>query len=249
MNNSRSITGARWLLMFLLMIIFPVMLSCSLTGSIGQAPTSVLVPTQPPQVTVLVVVQSPTPEAVLPPTETSFPTETVVPPSPTPETPLPTETIAATPLPEFIEIKNIDGIGFHFANSTKCKDEKEGCWILTTYKQKASLEQKDYIYVDPNWTNPYLVFDHKYNSEGYSFFGYMEMTADNEVGWSQKRGFKKSVFNWVEEAFDLNEYKGHEILFRIKFSPTSDVVSKNPSKFNFHDWYITPFKIVPNYQP
>lgn len=249
MNINRSTSGVRGLLILLLTIIIPVTLSCSLTSSIGQVPTAALVPTQMPQVTVLVVVQSPTPEAALLPTDTPFPTETVIAPSPTPETPLPTETSAATPLPEFIEIKNIDGIGFHFTNSTKCKDEKEGCWILTTYKQKASLEQKEYFYIDPNWANPYLVFDHKYSSEGYSFFGYMEITADNEVGWSQKRGFKKTVFDWVEEAFDLNEYKGHEILFRIKFSPTSDVVSKNPSKFNFHDWFITPFKIVPNYQP
>ncbi len=249
MNTKRSYPLSHWIPLLVILISVPVMLSCSLTGNLGQSPLPTVAPTLPPQVTVLVVVQSPTPEAVLLPSNTPEPTQTEKPVE-TATVALPTETETAIPVPEFIEIKNIQAIGWNFANSTKCKDQKVGCWFLISYKQEGSLEGKDFIFIDPNWANPYLVFWQKFTSKGYSYFGFLEITADNEVGWSQIQGYKDSNYSWKEEAIDLTTYKGREIQFRMMFVPTTDVFStQQKNTFNEHQWAISPFRIVPNYNP
>jgi len=248
MNTNRSFPLSRPILI-LAILILPVLLSCSLGSYLGFNPTPTVAPTQPPQVTVMVVVQSPTADAALLPTDTPQPTPTDQ-PTETQAVVLPTETETAIPVPEFVEVSNILGINWNFFNSTKCKDQKEGCWFLTSYKQEGSLEGRDYIYIDPNWTNPYLVFWQKFTSKGYSYFGYLEITADTDIGWSQVKGYKDSNYDWKEEAIDLNEYKGSEILVRFMFVPTVDSFSpQQKNKFNEHEWAIGSIRVVPNYNP
>ncbi len=253
MNINRSFLSSRLIPMIVILIALPVLWGCSLTGSLGQSPT-VAVPTiQTPQVTVMMIVVTPTPEPLALPTETPQPTETTQPT----ETESPTETIAAetptetaNPVPEFVEIKNVKAFGFNFSNSTKCMDAKVGCWMLTSYKQNASLEAQDYYFIDPNWANPYLVFWQKFESKGYSFFGFVEITADTDIGWTQKKGYKDSNFSWEEAAIDLSEYKGSEIMIRIMFVPTADQFApKQTNKFNEHQWSIASIRIVPDYAP
>lgn len=236
-------------LLMIAVIALPVMLGCSLGSYLGFNPTPTAAPTQPPQVTVMVVVQSPTPEMLPLPTNTSEPPPTEQ-PTETVQVVLPTETETAIPTPEYIEVTNIQEINWNFVNSTKCKDQKEGCWFLTSYKQEGSLEGRDYIYIDPNWANPYLVFWQKFISKGYSYFGFLEISADTDIGWSQVKGYKDSNFDWKEEAIDLNEYKGSEIIIRFMFVPTIDTFSpQQKNKFNEHEWAIASIRIVPDYTP
>jgi len=249
MDNNRRRSGAGWISLFVLIISISLMLSCSLFGSIGQSPTATIPPIQSPLVTVLVVVQSPTPEATLPSTNTPEPIVTEAPTVTIPAV-VPTETETVVAVPEFIEIRNLKSIGWKMINSTKCRDAKTGCWLLTTYKEQCSLTQNEYTLIDPTWENPYLVFWQNYESKGNSTFGYLEMTTDVDVGWNQIKGYNGSNFSWKEEAIDLNEYKGREILFRINFMPTFDQLSaKQVIKYNEHYWMISDIQIIPNYQP
>jgi hypothetical protein len=249
MTKIRSYPLSRSIPFIVILIALPVLWGCSLTGNLGQSPAPTIPVIQTPQVTVMIVEVTPTPETlVLPATDTPQPTETQAPPTETIPADTPTDT--AIPVPEFIEIKNVQAIGWNFINSTKCQDEHEGCWMLTSYKQNASLEARDYIYIDPNWANPYLVFWQKFTSEGYSFFGFVEITGDTDIGWTQKQGYKDSNYSWKEEAIDLSEYKGSEILVRIMFVPTMDQFApKQNNKFNEHQWSIASLRIVPDYNP
>lgn len=252
MNANRSFSFSLRTLLLIIFFALPVVLGCSLGSYLGFNPTPTLAPTQPPQVTVMVVVQSPTPEMALLPTNTPEPPATEQPTQPVATEPvvLPTETETAIPVPEFVEVTNIKPINWNFSNSTKCKDQKEGCWFLTTYKQNGSLEGRDYIYIDPNWANPYLVFWQKFTSKGYSFFGFLEITADTDVGWTQVQGYKDSNYDWKEEAIDLSEYKGKEIMIRVMFVPTADNFSpQQKNQFNEHQWAIASIRVVPNYVP
>jgi hypothetical protein len=253
MNTNRSFLSSRSIFYIIILIALPVLWGCSLTGSLGQSPTVAVPAIQTPQVTVMMIVVTSTPEPLVLPTETPQPTETTQPT----DTESPTETVAAetptetaNPVPEFVEVKNIKAFGFNFSNSTKCMDAKVGCWMLTSYKQNASLEAQDYIFIDPAWANPFLVFWQKYESQGYSYFGFVEITGDTDIGWTQKKGFKDTNYSWEEEAIDLSEYKGSEILIRIMFNPTSDqFVAKQKTQFNPHTWSIAAIKVVPNYMP
>ncbi|MBN1536386.1 MAG: hypothetical protein JW908_06615 [Anaerolineales bacterium] len=251
MKTNRPFSSALKSPKFLLLILIalPVILGCSLSSYLGFNPTPTIAPTQPPEVTVMVVVQSPTPEMVLPPTETPEPTPTEQ-PTETAQPVVPTDTEIVIEVPDFIEVANIQAFNWYFANSTKCKDEKEGCWFLTTYKQEGSLEPRDFYYIDPTWENPHLVFWHKFISDGYSYFGFVETTGDTEVGWTQIKGYKDSNFSWKEEAIDISQYKGSEILIRIMFVPTIDTFSpQQKAKYNAHDWAIASIRIVPDYAP
>jgi hypothetical protein len=133
----------------------------------------------------------------LPPTPTALPTATPIPPTPVP-------TIAPVALTEWI-------LGYILERTSDCPVVGNVCWIGITEGLGAHnmrMIGKQEVYVDPQWPSPYLVFWHEYKI-GTDL--YAEVRINTDSARNVARVYQQGTQLWVQEALDLQAYKGQTI--------------------------------------
>ncbi|HJW28642.1 MAG TPA: hypothetical protein VJ508_05250, partial [Saprospiraceae bacterium] len=88
-------------------------------------------------------------------------------------------------------------------------------------------------------TSPVLSFWHKYWLESYYFgpdYGYVEVSQDSGLTWTQVTSFTGSVASWTNVLLDLTPYKSKPVLLRFR-------LVDNPGYGQADGWYIDDVEI------
>lgn len=195
------------------------------------------------------------PPATLPPAETAQPEATQT-PLPTQaevatQPPLPSDTPAAavtptSPAPELVPVLDW-GMSFWVPLNSGCTIKDALCWKMDDNYNKhlgsayLTLSSKTPILIDESWPNPYLTFWHKYK---------FERTANVDLKVEGKWINVKNLSNlssggrWIQEAINLKDYQGKEIL--ISFTGAGIWGSGG---IKGSDWFVNDVNIVPDYKP
>lgn len=194
------------------------------------------------------------PPATLPPAETVPPEAPQ--PSPTPEQvatqpPLPsdTPTVEVQPTssaPERILLTDW-GMQFWAPLSSGCTIKEAPCWKMDDNYNKhlgsayLTLISKTPLLIEESWSNPRLTFWHKYKFERAA-----NIDIQVEGRWINVMGLsnKTSGGRWIQEAIDLSNYKGKEILIRFV---AAGIWGSGGIKGS--DWFVNDINLVPNYKP
>jgi hypothetical protein len=108
------------------------------------------------------------------------------------------------------------------------------------------------ILIDPEWENPYFVFQNKHR-----FLGNANIMVKVEGQWEYLNIYEKGTQDvWKKEFFDLSKYAGKNILFL--FSVDCGGLSGGGGGGGFllgggyeytNEWYLQDIQIVPNFEP
>lgn len=190
------------------------------------------VPTQPPVVPTQPQQQNP-------------PTPTLPPPTEVP-TAAPPPTQAPTPAPDKIKITEW-GMQFWAYLSSGCRTSGEPCWKADDeYNRHLGMSDmimvsKNPIKIDANWSNPHLVFYHRYNIKRDA-----RIDIQRDATWITVRDMtkKNSGTTWVHEVINLRDFKGSEIKVRLSAGGIWGSGGIPPTQ-----WFVTEVYVVPDYKP
>ncbi len=131
----------------------------------------------------------------------------------------------------------------------------EGSWAVTDRvgngtSQKSFTDSPDGYYdrshsntalISPeidltNALNPYLEFYHKYQTERYYDFAYVEVSKNGSSYWRREASFHGSQRDWDYKKIDLNSYVGQKI--RIRFR-----IYVSGSGGDYDGWYLDDIKV------
>ncbi len=123
-----------------------------------------------------------------------------------------------------------------------CKLLNIPCWKLAddwktaqTSSGNGVLTSKGPVLIDTAWERPYLVF---WNKRQLRRTGAIELQVDGK--WIGVKNLDQTHTEWVQEAIDLQPYKGKQMIVRFM----SEIGFAQQST-----WFIQDIKIVPNYKP
>jgi hypothetical protein len=128
------------------------------------------------------------------------------------------------------------------------------CWITVDDFEKHGgsdliLSSKQNYLIDPSWPNPYLTFRHKRENPNTVT---VEIIIDGTpiIGQTYPKGQKY----WSNDAIDLSDYKGKEIIVRFvtpgkqtkgMAGSWGSVGAGSPKT----RWYVANIQIIPDYKP
>ncbi len=157
-----------------------------------------------------------------------------LPPTSAPAGALPGETIVVTDwkMSRFAQINS----GCYFPNQVCWKGDDK-----YTFEQNGiinlTLSSREPVFVDPSWSNPYLLFWHKFSIPRYAT---ISINADGR--WSLM-GTYTGKQDWALSAIPLELFKEKNI--KIQFLAEGKPFAYDPKA----DWYIQDIKIIPDYKP
>jgi hypothetical protein len=123
-----------------------------------------------------------------------------------------------------------------------CKVLNLPCWKLAddwktaqTSSGDGVLTSKAPVLIDAAWERPYLVF---WNKRQLRRTGAIELQVDGD--WIGVKNLNQTRTEWVQEAIDLQPYKGKQMI--VRFLAQIGYAQQST-------WFIQDVKIVPNYKP
>jgi hypothetical protein len=123
-----------------------------------------------------------------------------------------------------------------------CKVLNLPCWKLAddwktaqTSSGDGVLTSKAPVLIDAAWDRPYLVF---WNKRQLRRTGAVELQMDGD--WIGVKNLNQTRTEWVQEAIDLQPYKGKRMI--VRFMAQIGYAQQST-------WFIQDVKIVPDYKP
>lgn len=126
--------------------------------------------------------------------------------------------------------------------SSGCKLSNTPCWKLAddwktaqTSSGDGTITSKVPVLIESAWDRPYLVF---WNKRQLRRTGAVEIQVDGQ--WIAVRNVGDTKSEWVQEAIDLQPYKGKQLIVRFM----SEI-----GYYQQSTWFIQDVKIIPNFKP
>jgi hypothetical protein len=132
--------------------------------------------------------------------------------------------------------------------SSGCYVDDLPCWKTDDDYDKheggtMTLVSRDSILIDSDWSNPHLVFWHKYDL---ARDAYISVLAGGQ--WDYLEIYREGRINWKQASFDLSKYKGESII--IQFSTEGRTQRRWPAPVpKGSDWFIQGIQIYPDSDP
>jgi len=180
-------------------------------------------------------------------TETPLPTQVEAATQP----PLPSDTPTAEASPTLPILESIPltewGLQYWAPINSGCTIKDAPCWKMDDNYNKhlgsayLTLIGKTPLLLDESWPNPYLTFWHKYK---------FERTANIDIQvegrWINVMNLsnKTSGGRWIQEAINLKNYQGKEIIVRFT---GAGIWGSGGIKGS--DWFVNDINVIPDYKP
>ncbi|MBN1146339.1 MAG: serine/threonine protein kinase [Anaerolineales bacterium] len=138
--------------------------------------------------------------------------------------------------------------GFFVPLSSGCYFDDLPCWRTDDDYDKhqgsvMALVSEDSIFIDSSWSNPHLVFWHRYDLAREA-----NITVMASGQWDYLKIYQEGAIAWTQAFFDLSKYKGESII--IQFATEGKTQRRWPAPApKGSDWYIQAVQIVPDFAP